>query len=103
MISAADRRISDGFPIRAAMMKSAGEQLTGQASLHGLSSQYSQRESSVWSCAMDMMSGSILFSSMVYLYFRAYEFESIIQYLITTNIEALALELVNIWYPEASR
>jgi hypothetical protein len=35
--------MSDGFPTRAAMMKSAGEQLAGQASLHGFSSQYSQR------------------------------------------------------------
>ncbi len=31
MISAAERRMSDGLPTRAAMMKSAGEQLTGQA------------------------------------------------------------------------
>src|SRR4030067_1115546 len=47
MISAADRRMSDGVPRRAAMMKSAGEQLAGQASLHGFSSQYSQRNHSV--------------------------------------------------------
>jgi len=56
MISAADRRISDGFPTRAAMMKSKGEQLTGQACLQGFSSQYSQRNSSVWSCAGVMVS-----------------------------------------------
>jgi hypothetical protein len=47
------------------MMKSAGEQLAGQASLHGLSSQYSHLASSAWSCAWVMMRGSILFSSMV--------------------------------------
>jgi hypothetical protein len=46
MISPAERLISDGFPTRAAMMKSNGEQLTGQASLHGFSSQYSHLKSS---------------------------------------------------------
>src|SRR5450759_108590 len=46
MISPAERRMSDGFPIRAAMMKSAGEQWAGQASLQGFSSQYSQRNNS---------------------------------------------------------
>ena len=36
MISAAERRRSDGFPRRAAMMKSKGEQLTGTGLLAGL-------------------------------------------------------------------
>src|SRR5512140_3416146 len=49
MISAAERRRSEGLPTRAAMMKSNGEQLAGQAFWHGLSSQYSQRWSSTWS------------------------------------------------------
>ncbi len=46
MISAAARLRSDGLPTRAAMMKSNGEQLTGQATLQGFSSQYSQRSNS---------------------------------------------------------
>jgi hypothetical protein len=50
-------------------MKSAGEQFTGQASLHGFSSQYSHRNSSVWSCAWDMIRESIFVVSMVYLLF----------------------------------
>src|SRR5512147_913936 len=49
MISPAARLISDGCPWRAAMMKSNGEQLTGQASLQGFSSQYSHLSNSVWS------------------------------------------------------
>jgi hypothetical protein len=49
MISAAARLMSDAFPTRAAMMKSNGEQLTGQAWMQGFSSQYSHRISSVWS------------------------------------------------------
>jgi hypothetical protein len=69
MISAEDRCMSDGFPTRAAMMKSAGEQLTGQASLHGLSSQYSHRNNSVWSCCRDMINEPILAFSMMHLFF----------------------------------
>jgi hypothetical protein len=56
MISAADRRMSEAFPTRAAMIKSAGEQWAGQASLQGFSSQYSQRNNSVWSWAGVMTS-----------------------------------------------
>jgi hypothetical protein len=69
MISAAERRISDAFPTRAAMMKSAGEQLAGQASLHGFSSQNSQRSNSVWSCAGVMMSDWTFAFSIVHLCF----------------------------------
>ena len=61
MISAAERRKSDGLPIRAAMMKSAGEQFTGQASRQGFSSQNSQRSNSVWSC-MGLMISEWFFS-----------------------------------------
>jgi hypothetical protein len=51
MISAPARRKSDFSPTLAAMMKSAGEQRAGQASLHGFSSQYSHRLSSALSWA----------------------------------------------------
>src|SRR5512147_3030414 len=68
MISAAARLMSDGFPTRAAMMKSKGEQLTGQASLQGFSSQYSQRSNSVWSWCLVMIWVLILpFFSMEHL------------------------------------
>jgi len=68
MISPAERRISDGFPTRPAMMKSNGEQFTGHASLHGFSSQYSHLLSSVWSWAFVRMRESILpFFSMDHL------------------------------------
>jgi hypothetical protein len=50
------------------MMKSAGEQLAGQASLHGLSSQYSHRASSAWSWAWVMIRGLFLFFSMTNLF-----------------------------------
>ena len=49
MISPAERLKSEEFPTRAAMMKSNGEQLAGQAALQGFSSQYSQRSNSAWS------------------------------------------------------
>jgi len=49
MISAAERLMSDGFPTRAAIIKSNGEQLAGQAFVQGFSSQYSHLSSSVWS------------------------------------------------------
>ncbi len=52
------------------MMKSAGEQLTGQASRHGFSSQYSHRNNSVWSCAGVMISESIFAFSMGHLFLR---------------------------------
>ena len=48
MISPAARRKSAGLPPRPAMMKSNGEQFAGHAAVHGFSSQYSQRRSSVW-------------------------------------------------------
>jgi hypothetical protein len=60
MISAAERLISEGFPTRAAMMKSKGEQLAGQASLQGFSSQYSHRSNSVWSWCLVMRRASTL-------------------------------------------
>jgi hypothetical protein len=60
MISPAARLISDGLPTRAAMMKSKGEQLTGQACVQGLSSQYSQRSNSVWSWCRVMIRESTL-------------------------------------------
>src|SRR5512144_2158034 len=55
IISAAARRISDGCPRRAAIMKSNGEQLTGQAFLQGFSSQYSHLSNSVWSWCLVMI------------------------------------------------
>jgi hypothetical protein len=55
MISAAARFRSDGFPTRAAMMKSKGEQLTGQAFVQGFSSQYSHLSNSVWSWCLVMI------------------------------------------------
>src|SRR5215207_3369221 len=60
MISPAARLISDGFPTRAAIMKSNGEQLTGQARVQGFSSQYSHLSSSVWSCCLVMIRESTL-------------------------------------------
>src|SRR5512139_3251266 len=68
MISAAERLISDEFPTLAAMMKSAGEQLAGHASLHGRSSQYSHRASSACSCARDIMGDSVIIFPMGYLF-----------------------------------
>jgi hypothetical protein len=68
MISAAERLISEGFPTRAAMMKSNGEQFTGQASLQGFSSQYSHLSNSVWSWCLVMICESVLpFFSMEHL------------------------------------
>jgi hypothetical protein len=52
MIIAAERRKSDFSPTRAAMMKSAGEQSAGHASLQGFSSQYSHRFSSACNWAL---------------------------------------------------
>jgi hypothetical protein len=89
MISAAERRMSDGFPTRAAMMKSAGEQLAGQASLQGFSSQYSHRNNSVWSCACDMISESILSFSTVNLYLKVQYFERIIPFLYPVQFSPL--------------
>jgi hypothetical protein len=64
MISAAARRMSEVLPTRAAMIKSNGEQLAGQASLQGFSSQYSHLDSSSCSCALVMMSESTVLVSM---------------------------------------
>jgi hypothetical protein len=73
MISAAARLISDGFPTRAAMMKSKGEQLTGQALVQGFSSQYSHLSNSAWSWCLVMIRESTLpFLCMEHL---DYEFE----------------------------
>jgi hypothetical protein len=52
MIIAAERRKSDFSPTLAAMMKSAGEQSAGHASLQGFSSQYSHRFSSACNWAL---------------------------------------------------
>jgi hypothetical protein len=89
MISAAERRMSEIFPTRAAMMKSAGEQLAGQASLQGFSSQYSHRNNSVWSCACDMISESILSFSTVNLYLKVRYFERIIPFLYPVQFSPL--------------
>jgi hypothetical protein len=68
MISPAARLISDGFPPRAAIMKSNCEQLTGQACLQGFSSQYSHLRNSVWSCCLVIIRESTLpFFRMEYL------------------------------------
>jgi hypothetical protein len=56
--------MSDLFPTRAAMIKSNGEQLAGQATLQGFSSQYSHLDSSTWSCALVMMSEATVLVSM---------------------------------------
>ena len=60
MISPAARLMSEGLPTRAAIMKSKGEQLTGQAWVQGFSSQYSHLSSSVWSWCLVMMRESTL-------------------------------------------
>src|SRR3990172_5103533 len=59
MISAAARRMSVGWPTRAAMMKSNGEQLAGQAVLQGFSSQYSHLNSWAWSRCLVMIRESM--------------------------------------------
>jgi hypothetical protein len=55
MISEAARLMSDDWPTRAAIMKSKGEQFTGQAVWQGFSSQYSHLESSAWSWCLVMI------------------------------------------------
>jgi hypothetical protein len=60
MISPAARLMSDGIPTRAAIMKSNGEQLTGQAFVQGFSSQYSHLSNSVWSWCFVMIRESTL-------------------------------------------
>jgi hypothetical protein len=68
MISAAERLISDGLPTRAAIIKSKGEQLTGQALVQGFSSQYSHLSSSVWSWWLVMiLESTVLFFCMEHL------------------------------------
>jgi hypothetical protein len=68
MISAAERLISDGFPTRAAMIKSNGEQLTGHAFVQGFSSQYSHLSNSVWSwCLAIILESTLPFLSMEHL------------------------------------
>jgi len=51
MMIVAARRKSEGVPTLHAIIKSAGEQSAGHASLQGFSSQYSHRAISVWNCA----------------------------------------------------
>ena len=77
MISAAARWISDGFPTRAAMMKSNGEQLTGQAFLQGFSSQYSHLSNSVWSWCLVM----ILVSTVAVLFHGTPQLENELDFL----------------------